>query len=108
MAEVKNEKPGRKFREVTAEFVTFTVPGMSYEGTLLNKMTTLVGTPQKEVGKYTIVTDDGEPLAFLGGAILDEAFALIEVGQYVRVTYDREEMKAGGHRLKHFKVEVAE
>lgn len=99
---------GRTFHQVTAEFVQFATPGDTWEGVLLNKGTVIVGNPPKEVGKYTLRPDGEGPIAFLGGQMLDDAFALISEGDYVRVTYLKKEERKGGHTLKHFTVEVAD
>lgn len=102
------ELPSRKFRPVAADFKDSDSwkEGDAVEGWLRAKST--VDVQNGTIGKYTIEQETGKLLAFLGGTILDDAMALIDVGAFVRVTFDRVEKRAGGKTLKHFNVEVAD
>jgi len=104
--EIMSRADGRTFRDVQPDFVTFDREGDAKEGRLRSKSS--VDVANGTVGKYTLQADTGELIAFLGGVVLDDAFALIEIGAYVRVEFVSTEKRAGGKTLRHFKVQVAE
>lgn len=101
----------RKFRKVTAEQYTFKNAGDAVEGTLVNKEIVIFENEGREtpVGKYTLETEDGNRISFLGSTTLDSTMGIIDIGAYIRVTFKgTTPRKTGSGNVRLFDVEVAE
>lgn len=99
-------KPARKFQEVESpDFFRFENVKDSIEGKLLGR--DIVTFQNGAVNRYTVETEDGQK-KFLGSTVLDDTFANIPDGAFIRVTYIGDKKTASKRTMKDFKVEVAE
>jgi hypothetical protein len=103
----KNE---RTFRSIKADFFEFAEIGQSLEGTLVvrDSMTFHRAGTSTDVGKYTIQTDEGERISFLGGTVVDQTLEGVELGTYIRITYIGKKKTANQMEMKDFDIEIAE
>ena len=81
----------RKMESVEPAFFVFEKIGDSIEGTLLAKEQFTYRTGDSGI-RYTVITDEGERLAFNGTTQLNSLMEFIPVGTYVAVAY-REDIK---------------
>lgn len=100
-------KPGRKFREVEqgGEIVKLDL-GESLEGTL--KASRSVKVKGRDATIYDIKAEDGKLYSIWGTAFLDQRMANVDVGQYLRITYEEDRDVGQDSPMRVFKVEVAE
>lgn len=95
----------REFKSISPTFIKFESEGEQVEGILRSKTT--IDFQNGPVGKYTLEPETGELISFLGGAVLDQAMNMVEIGNYVRVTFEGISKLDGAKTLKNYKVEVA-
>jgi len=85
------QNTARKMESVEPAFFLFEKIGDHIEGTLLAKEQFTYRTGDAGI-RYTVITDEGERLAFNGTTQMNSLFEFIPVGTYVAVTY-REDIK---------------
>lgn len=91
------------YSEVNVEFFQFLAENDTLAGRLLSKSTTNVRG--NRVGRYTIVKDGGEKVAFLGGVHLDELLSAIGLGREIILTFThREKTQESGFEIKKFRL----
>ena len=96
---------GRKFKEITPDYLKWDELGLIAEGRILR-----METSQNDLGDLTICTlqpDDGQPQRFICTKKLQEVLPLLELGTYVKVTYIGDVDTGKGLPMKDFKVEIA-
>jgi len=96
---------GKTYRKVSPTMFKFEKPGDELEGTLYHVDEVLMDTGP--VKRYTVVTEDGEPLSFLGSSNLDVSLAPIEMGTQVLIRFVEVRTSSRNRNVKAFDVFTA-
>lgn len=75
---------------------------------IIGQLVRKVEGKEEASSKYYLELEGGRVLFLWGSAILDDRLALVQVGMYVRVTYEGKAENRKGQPLNMYKVEVAE
>ena len=90
------------WKKASPDFVQFEEVGQHYAGKLISKG--VVNFPNGDVGRYTLEDDEGNLIAFLGGAVIDRVLDTIEIGTDVYVEYTGDERTAANQTVRLFDV----
>jgi hypothetical protein len=93
------------WKEKTPTKITFDESMLDQE--LVGKVTTVGRAGRLNVNTYTMLTEEGDLISFLGNTVLDKVLS-DELGSLVSIKYTGDVKTSGGFKVKQFEVKVWE
>jgi hypothetical protein len=91
-------------KSARASFISFDTPEQEVEGRL-HRHSLIESNRKGTLEKFTLLTEAGELVSFLGTVQIIEALATVEMGKYVIITYLGEVTTPGG-KMKDFNIQI--
>ncbi len=100
------ERSGKRYRKVSPTMFKFENEGDEIEGVLMHVDEIIMDNGS--VKRYTVQTEDGEPVSFLGSANLDLSLATVAEGQEILIRFVERRVSAKNRPVKAFDVFVVD